>query len=114
MEKGVVYAVSDAFHLFPTSMKSTKIRRRVIINNDNDNDNNNDNDDAEEDDDIMVDRWKHQLMRRNINGAHIDNMLGRIMGVSNEDELEKPVSSERASCENENEERSDDYSCLVA
>ena len=104
VEKNVVYAVSDVFHLFPTGSSGSKkneIKRRRLgieddhnrLEHDNDHDNGNDNETAEdnfENEDFQIDQWEQQLLRRNINGAHVDNMRGRVMGVSNEDDLEKP------------------------
>ena len=70
VEKGVVFAVSDAFFIFPEGKDSVTKRRGHYDGEDDDGDGEYDNEERQ------IDRWEQQLMRRNINGAHLDNMLG--------------------------------------
>ena len=39
---------------------------------------------------LQIHAWSQRLARRANNSSHVDNMMGRVMGVSNEDELGRP------------------------
>ena len=81
VEKGVVFAVSDMFYIAQKSheckISARKSQHMQQVEGD-------------ETEELQVNGWAQQLSRRSNNAAHIDNMMGRVMGVSDEDDLIKP------------------------
>ncbi|GMH62261.1 hypothetical protein TrLO_g1508 [Triparma laevis f. longispina] len=81
VEKDLVFAVSDEFYLAPKSHDSKLAQRKNQQQSEVE---------GEEEEELQIHAWSQRLSRRAMNSNYVDNMMGRVMGVANEDDLVKP------------------------